>query len=285
LNLGSFTSAGDLINVVSTNKKGLWLELTYNNVYRVWNDDDPLVCAFVRNYDDKNVISAFTSVAKEMKDEKLKFVLVSSDSFPEFIKRVGLDDNEIPTIGVIDAKNQKEYFVPDSNQISTSTFKRWMKQFLADKLVPNVPELYPAAQYLLSHKNFNQAITNGKSDVLVQFFDKTNDDCRGISGFYDSLSQLLNPNGNVFIAVFNSRKYGAPNDMEIKNYPTFLYYKANDPHNPVEYHFTGDITTLLPFIAETQTSLPEEERSALLQIYQQSQEKRNPETDDVHVEL
>jgi len=112
----AFTTREELIDWVKQNQKPIWAELTFSNLYYVWQGSKITFVAFVKNLEDhlsKTILSTFKSLAKTYGPQNdISFVIVDTNVYKDFSQGMGLKDEDIPTFAIFDPLRRKEYFFP-----------------------------------------------------------------------------------------------------------------------------------------------------------------------------
>ena len=55
INIGTFDSGEELVEAVKEQKKALWVDLSFFNIYSIWDGGNPAVCCFIKDYESDRV--------------------------------------------------------------------------------------------------------------------------------------------------------------------------------------------------------------------------------------
>jgi len=170
----------------------------------------------------------------------LKFLLINADQYPDFLKSVGLESKDLPTFGIFRPAVSEEYFFPKDQKISLSTVSSWISSFLAGKLKPNT--LYSSNDnvYQLTSQEWDRVVTNPGKDIFIQFHSPWCTTCKDLAPEYKKLAAQYSDVHTVLIASMDVPREQPPPTIEIKSFPHFLFFPADDKDNPIEY--TGDLS-------------------------------------------
>ena len=96
-------------------------------------------------------------------------------------------------------------------------------------------------------------MTKSEKDVLVEFYAPWCGHCKKLAPIYDELAQKVASSPEVLIAKMDATANEYPG-LEIKGFPTLLFYKKGDKSNPMPYEGERTLEGMLKFLEE-QTGL------------------------------
>jgi len=256
---------------IDENKKPIWEELNFANIYSVWGGV-PNFIAFVNNVeseDTKRAQSVFTSLAKEYaKTEKLNFVVVNGDSFKDFVESLGLSRSDLPTFTIINSGKQEEFFFPKEQTLNVANAKRWIDLYLNNKLEPVGKELYTEEDdvYIINKDNWDEVVLSPEQDVLVEFYSDQCQYCKVMAPHYKLLAQLFSQTDGVVISAFDTSKSNPRPELNVTGIPSLLFFKSTDK-TPIPFDQPDrGIDSLMTFIFDQQTKLSDEDMDKIKNV-------------------
>jgi len=288
----TFTDREELIDWVKQNQKPLWAELTFSNLYYVWQGSKITFVAFVKNVEEhlsKTILSTFKSIAKTYGPvNDISFVIVDTNIYKDFSQGLGLNDEDIPTFAIFDPLRRKEHFFPkDQYTINLKHSKRWIERYISGKLDTPEEIFSPEdAVVKITSDNFADVVYDTAKDVLVEFYAPWCGHCTAFAPVYKSIATIMRLLPSVVISAQDVQASLPPEKYNITSLPTILYFPANDKDNAIPYGGAKDMNSLVEFLLEHQTSADETAVNQFKKIFSQFQEQQQQQqlTDEEEVD-
>jgi len=266
-------------------KKPLWAELTFTNLYYVWQGSRITFVAFVKNIEEhlsKTILSTFKSLAKQYgPSQNIAFVVVDTNLYKDFSTGLGLDEQDIPTFALFDPFKRKEHFFPkDQFPLNLKHTKKWIDKFLSGKLEDtNTDQLYSEedAVVQLTIASFSETINDKEKDVLVEFYAPWCGHCASFAPTYKRIATFMRLLPSTVVSVYDVQANLPPEKFNVTTLPTILFFPANNKDNAIPFGGPYDLNSLVEFILEHQTAADEKAVSEFKEIYTQLQQKMQDE--------
>jgi len=249
---------------IDINKKPLWEELSYSNIYSIWQGN-PNFIVFMNNPESeptKKIISIFTNIAKEYgRGSQLNFVVVNGDVFKDFVTSLGLVREDLPTFAIVHPSYHEEYTFPKTQSFTLTNVKRWLDLFLNRKLTPNERDLYSDSDSIIkvASETWTDTVLDGTKDVLVEFYGNNCKFCQLMAPHYKQLSLIFSSTENIIITIFDTGKSTPPASLNVTGIPALYFFPANNKLAPVLFQEQDrSIQNLFSFVMKHQTTLTPE---------------------------
>jgi len=283
----TFSSRDDIVQWIEQNKKPLWAELTFNNLYYVWQGSKITFVAFVKNVEEhlsKTILSTFKSLAKQFGlQHQISFVIIDTNLYKEFSQGLGLKEENIPTFAIFDPFRRKEHFFPKERYpINMKHSKRWIENFLNGKLQDGPEEIYTDEDEVvkITPENFADIVYDQEKDVLVKFYAPWSGQSLALAPIYKKIASLLRLLPTVVVAAMDVHSNQPPVQYNVSVLPTILFFPSKDKDNAIPLTGEHDGIKLVDFILEHQTAATEEDiqqfKEIFLQLAQQQNEQEPP---------
>lgn len=188
-------------------------------------------------------IKAFRSVAAGMRG-KLTFVTVDLDSkgSSPVTGFFGVKEEDAPVIVGFEMSANKKYKMTAGDVNTEKAVKKFADDLAAGKLTPEyksapVPEGDAALDEgvtVVVGKNFDKVVKDAKKDVLLEVYAPWCGHCKQLAPIYAKLAKRFAKVDSVTIAKMDGTENEHP-DVEVKGYPTLIFYPAEKNAKPVSY--------------------------------------------------
>jgi len=287
-----FTSRDDMVQWIEENRKPLWAELTFTNLYYVWQGSRVTFVAFVKNIEEhlsKTILSTFKSLAKQYGSRhEISFVIVDTGLYKDFSQGLGLKEEDIPNFAIFDPHKRKEHFFPkDQESINLKNTKRWLENFISGKLESPSEDLYADEDLVvrLNSDTFSSIVYDQEKDVLVEFYAPWCGHCISLAPIYKKTASLFNQLlPSVLLASFDVQTNQVPQKYNVTGLPTLLFFSSKDKDNALQLPGPHDGLTIVDYILNHQTAATAEAIEQFKLIFatlaqQQSLEEESEEQD------
>jgi protein disulfide isomerase len=224
---------------------------------------------------DKPVVVIFVDISKPdqlqiVKDVAKKFkgkVVTTYGPLPAqkaLAERWGASGNVLPTAILADWKHSNNPVMTIFNEetekagLNSATAAAFIENTLADKYEsylksePIPPKSDDPVQVLVG-KNIEQVIKDPSKDVFVEFYAPWCGHCKKLAPVWDELAETLSGVEHVKIAKIDATANNLPKNVNVKGYPTLIFYPTNNKGEGVPYNGERDLESLTKFVIEQST--------------------------------
>lgn len=170
---------------------------------------------------------------------------------------VGVTAADAPCVRVVNFENQalKKFVVTDMSVEGMQTaLESWEAGSLSEyhKSAP-IPESNDAPVKIIVGNNFEDMVLKSDQYVLFEAYAPWCGHCKKLSPIFDELAEKVSGESEIMIAKMDSTANEYPG-LEVKGFPTLLFYKKGDKSNPVTYEGERTLEAMLTYLRE-QTGL------------------------------
>jgi len=216
----------------------------------------PLVWMFVDPAaKDQTVLDIAREVAKDFK-KSMSFVQLDGVRWADHAKTFGLN-GAIPGIVIEDRVNKKNYVFPPQ-ELTVAALKHHVQSFVDGTLQPTVksepiPETNDGPVKIVVGKSFESIVMDPTKDVLLEIYAPWCGHCKTLAPKYEKLGESFVDQPSIVIAKMDGTENDIP--LEIRGFPTLVFYPANDKQNPTNYDGDRTEAALAKFIRENAFTL------------------------------
>merc|ERR1712093_30661 len=119
-----------------------------------------------------------------------------------------------------------------------------------------IPENNDGPLTVLVGKNFKQIVTESKDEVFVEFYAPWCGHCKKLAPVWEELAETFEDVDHVKIAKIDATNNNLPNDINVRGYPTLIWFNANGEQVPYsgERDLKSSLTSLSPSPRRRSTS-------------------------------
>ncbi|GMM51434.1 protein disulfide isomerase [Starmerella bacillaris] len=215
----------------------------------------PMLYAFVGDESARELIKdSLTPYIKQLKG-KANVVFLDSNTYGRHASNLNMEQ-KFPALVIHDTDSNKKYIHDQSVDVSASSIKKFIDDFLGNKIQPNlksadVPESQDEPVYVLVGSEYDKIVLDDDKDVLVEFYAPWCGHCNNLKPIYDELATLYEDNDKVVIAKLDHTENEVPD--KITGYPTIKLFPAGDKKNPITFESARDLKSFIKFIKEKGT--------------------------------
>jgi len=201
--------------------------------------------------DNTNVLSSLKEVVNKVKD-RLSVAWIDNGKYAQHAVRIGLSGKTVPSFAVDDSTKGTRYIFPEDVTFSVEELAKWIERYLADE-IPNhikseaIPEDNNGPVKTIVAHTFESIVKDPTKDVLVEFYAPWCGHCKKLVPIWEELGEHFKTSPNVVIAKIDATANDVPPQLNIKGFPTILFFPAADK-NPVEYQGSRDLEDLKSFV-------------------------------------
>jgi protein disulfide isomerase len=139
---------------------------------------------------------------------------------------------------------------------------RWFSKNSNKKLKLSSPVPKPdsgsstAPVKVIKSSNFKKLVMRGSKNVMLKFYAPWCGHCKQMAPEYEKLAAKFVGSSDVLIAKVDATAHKLETPIEVKGFPTVLFFPGDDKQNPVKYGGGRDSVSLISFIEEHKTSGP-----------------------------
>jgi len=246
----------ELSTFVRSNAFPLVGEIGPENYQKYLERGFPLAWFFIHKDNDKDVLSAASTVAKEFRN-KVSFVWLDGVRWADHAKTFGLN-GQTPGIVIEDRDNRKNFVFPQDKTPSADLLRAHFQGFVDKTLQATVkseevPEKNDGPVKVIVGKTFDLIVMDPTKDVFIEFYAPWCGHCKSLAPKFDKLGESFKPNENVVIAKIDATENDTP--VEIKGFPTLMFYPADDKQNPLTYEGDRTEQAMAQFVRENAATL------------------------------
>ncbi|CAB4062342.1 PDIA1 [Lepeophtheirus salmonis] len=165
----------------------------------------------------------------------LMFVIVNTDEDDNrrVIDYLGLKKDKMPTMRIIQMKDEIWKFKPDDTTVAKDNIQKFIDEYLEGKILrdyktEDLPSDWNAKHVkYLTAKNFDDVAFDKTKDVLVEFYAPWCGHCKKLAPIWDEVGESLADKDNVVVAKIDAT-LNEMSHTQIQSYPTIRLYKKDD---------------------------------------------------------
>ena len=171
----------------------------------------------------------------------------------KLIKIIGLRENNLPSVIIIDPRNEFKKYKLEGN-IDEQNILKFIKNWENGKLKPFLkseiePRKNNGVVFKLVGDTFKKEVINNDKDVMVLFSSNTCSHCKTFYPKYEELAKKLKKmNPKLILSIID----GKENEIEFVNievFPSIKFYPGNKKDKPpIDYDGDGSLDDMIKFI-------------------------------------
>jgi len=179
-------------------------------------------------------------------------------------ERWGASGNFLPTAILADWKHSNNPVMTvfneetEKNGLTKETAVKFIEAALADKYESYlksepVPANNNGPVKVLVGKTIEKEIKEEGKDVFVEFYAPWCGHCKKLTPVWEELAETLAGVDHVKIAKIDATANNLPKNINVRGYPTLIFYPANNKVDGVPYNGERDLESLTKFVVEQST--------------------------------
>lgn len=184
------------------------------------------------------------------------FVLawIDNNKYAQQAQRLGLS-SKIPSLALDNPVEGIRYIFPEDQTLTAESLGEWFAQFKAGSLKPHVksediPESNDGPVKVLVAHTFKEIVYDKTKDVLVEFYAPWCGHCKTLAPTWEQLGSLFKDVESVVIAKIDATANDVPPKLNIRGFPTIIYFPGNKKDTPVEYQGLRGLDDLARFVRQ-----------------------------------
>ncbi|TDH69123.1 hypothetical protein CCR75_005447 [Bremia lactucae] len=221
------------------------------------------VLAFADTSEDyvSGIETALRSPAKLNKGKLLHVIMPSTEK--RIVEYFGLTDEDMPTIMIVNMSGSMKKYVFDhkaDDLIAKVTdgladdLIAFETSYLNGNLTPQLKSAEPEddsdeAVKVIVGKDFQKRVIDNDKDILLEFYAPWCGHCKSLAPKYEELAENFADVDSIIIAKMDATANEIDHaGVNVRGFPTILFFPAKDKHNPVVYEGPRDVEGLTQFL-------------------------------------
>jgi protein disulfide-isomerase A1 len=188
---------------------------------------------------------------------------INNNRYAQQATRLGLS-TKIPSLALDNHQDGIRFVFPDEKDMTVESLAEWFADFKSGKLAPFVksepiPESNDTPVKVIVAHSFKDIVHDETKDVLVEFYAPWCGHCKNLAPIWEELGSLFASTPSVVIAKIDATANDVPPKLNIRGFPTILYFPAQHKDAPVEYQGPRSLEDLAKFVqthADTKFEAP-----------------------------
>lgn len=250
-------SAENMKGFINSHRFPLVMEFEQEAAERIFGSESSAMFFFSDDFEVEGVAN-FREVAKANQG-KVVFSIskVTSGLGARLAEFIGVTGADAPTARIVKFENQAlQKFVVNDTSVEgmSNALKSWEAGELDQyhKSEP-IPEKNDEPVKVIVGNSFEDLVLKSDQYVLFEAYAPWCGHCKKLTPIYDELAQKVAGSPEILIAKMDATANEYPG-LEIKGFPTLLFYKKGDKSNPMPYEGERTLEGMLKFLEE-QTGL------------------------------
>ncbi|BFG24493.1 hypothetical protein CerSpe_107670 [Prunus speciosa] len=228
-----------ILQFLDYNKLPLVNKLTETNSARVYSSPIKLqVLVFAEADDFKKLLEPLQDVARQFKSKILFIYIDNTDEnlAKPYLTLFGLEESNSTVVTAFDISINSKYLL--ESDPTPSNIKEFCSGLLRGTLSSHfkskpIPDNTNETVHSIVGKTFDDKVLNSHKNVLLEVFTPWCINCETTSKHVEKLAKHFKGLDNLVFARIDASANEHPK-LQVKDYPTLLFYTANDKANPIK---------------------------------------------------
>eukprot|EP00026_Physarum_polycephalum_P004811 Phypoly_transcript_04835.p1 GENE.Phypoly_transcript_04835~~Phypoly_transcript_04835.p1 ORF type:complete len:515 (+),score=100.79 Phypoly_transcript_04835:55-1545(+) len=177
---------------------------------------------------------------------------INNNKYAQQATRLGLS-SKIPSLALDNHADGVRFVFPEDKTMTIESLAEWFAEFKAGNLAPHVksepiPESNEGPVKVLVAHTFKDIVNDETKDVLVEFYAPWCGHCKNLAPIWEELGARYANIPSVVIAKIDATANDVPPKLNIRGFPTILYFPGNQKDTPVEYQGARSLDDLSKFV-------------------------------------
>ncbi|KAH6782161.1 PDI-like 1-6 [Perilla frutescens var. hirtella] len=249
---GNFSS-DEILHFLEDHKFPLVTVMTELNSAKVYSSTKKLqVYVFGEDDNLKKLLKALQEIAKKFKSQMM-FVAVDirEDNLAKpFLTLFGLEESKDTVVIAFDYNSNSKYLL--ESDLTSRNIEEFCTGFLKGTLTPyyksqTIPDNTNASVLTVVGKTFDELVLNSPANIILEVHTPWCITCETTSKQVEKLAKHFKGLDNLVFARIDASTNEHPK-LQVEDYPTLLFYPANDKSNPITLSTKSNLKELAALI-------------------------------------
>ncbi|DAZ96178.1 TPA: hypothetical protein N0F65_012368 [Lagenidium giganteum] len=254
----------DLTAFVKANSKPLVITFSQEKAPMIFGGDiNEHVLIFADTTKDyhKDLVEAAKEPAKANKGKLLHVIVPETES--RVVDYFGLKEEDLPSIILVNMGGGMKKYAFDYKAADlvakiedglSKDLVDFEKRYFAGDVAPLLKSADPVddadeAVKVIVGKDFVERVIDSDKDVLLEFYAPWCGHCKALAPKYEELAEKFSDVDSIVIAKMDATENEVDHPgVDVKGFPTILFFPANDKQNPVVYWGARDVDGFTDFL-------------------------------------
>jgi protein disulfide-isomerase A1 len=177
---------------------------------------------------------------------------INNNKYAQQATRLGLS-SKIPSLALDSTEDGTRFVFPEDKPMTLESLAEWFAEYKAGNLAPYVkseavPESNDSPVTVVVAHSFKDIVYDATKDVLVEFYAPWCGHCKNLAPIWEELGAVFQDIPSVIIAKIDATANDVSPKLNIRGFPTILYFPANHKDSPLEYQGPRSLEDLVKFV-------------------------------------
>ncbi|XP_042024559.1 protein disulfide isomerase-like 1-6 [Salvia splendens] len=246
-------SSDEILHFLENNKFPLVTIMTELNSAKVYSSTNKLqVYVFAEDDDLQKFLKPLQEIAKKF-NSQMMFVAVDireENLAKPFLSLFGLEDSEDSVVVSFDYNSNSKYLL--ESDITSRNIEEFCTGLVQGTLKPyfksqTIPDNKNASILTVAGKTFDELVLNNLANIVLEVHTPWCITCETTSKHVQKLAKHFKGLDNLVFARIDASTNEHPK-LQVEDYPTLLFYPANDKSNPITLSTKSNLKDLAALI-------------------------------------
>ncbi|KAG6425920.1 hypothetical protein SASPL_110129 [Salvia splendens] len=263
-------SSDEILHFLENNRFPLVTVMTELNSAKVYSSTNKLqVYVFAEDDDLQKLLKPLQEIAKKFKSQMM-FVAVDireENLAKPFLTLFGLEDSEDAVVVSFDYNSNSKYLlesditsrnIEELQEFCTGLVQGTLKPYYKSQTIPDNKN---ASVLTVVGKTFDELVINNPANIVLEVHTPWCITCEATTKHVEKMAKHFKGLDNLVFARIDASTNEHPK-LQVEDYPTLLFYPANDKSNPIKLSTKSnmkDLAALINKILKTQDGATKDE--------------------------